>query len=258
MASPTLWDADLVAVVDRRLDVLDALDRPREKRDLLDHVDVSRSTLDRAIRELEALGLVARDGGYHLTVTGRLVRELFDGLLSDLDDVGAARELLEHLPRDAPMSPAMLRGARVEVADDLSPTSVLDPVFELFREAERMRAFSVAISRPDYADEIRDFIRSGDLAVECIYTPELVAFARENRANFASFVEESPVDPHVHHELPYALRVADLPDGRTVAITVYDDEWTPRGVLVNDSESACDWADEVFERYLETADPLEP
>lgn len=258
MASPTRWDADLVTVVERRLDVLDALDQPREKRDLLDDVDVSRSTMDRAIRELESLGLVDRNDGYHLTVTGRLVFELFEGLFSDLDDVGAARELLGHLPRDAPMSPAMLRGARVEVAESPSPTSVLEHVLELFREAERMRAFSVAISRPDYADDIRDILLSDELPVECIYTPDIVEFGRENRENFEEFVAEAPVDPYVHPDLPYALRLADLPDGKAVAITIYDEVWTPRGVLLNDTDAAYDWAADLFERRREAADPLEP
>lgn len=258
MGSPTRWDADLVTVVERRRDVLDALHQPREKRDLLDDLDISRSTMDRAIRELESVGLVDRDDGYHLTVTGRLVVELFDGLGSDLDDVGATRELLEHLPRDAPMSPAMLRDARVEVAESPSPTSVLEHTLELFEDAERMRSFSVAISRPDYADDIRDILRSDELAVECIYTPDIVEFGRENRENFGEFVANAPVDPYVHPDLPYALRIADLPDSTAVAVTIYDEAWTPRGVLLNDTDAAYDWAEDLFERRKEAADPLEP
>lgn len=251
------WGPELVAVVNRRLDVLAALEEPRAKRDLLAALDVSRSTLDRAVRELESLDLVARDEGYHLTVTGRLVLELYRGLLADLDDVAAARELLGSLPRDAPMSPAMLRGAEVAVVDGPSPTSVLDHVFELFERAEQMRVFSVAMSRPDYADRIREHLRTDALAVECIYTPEIVEFGREERDGFPGFLEEVPVEPYVHGDLPYALRVATLPEGQAAAITVYDDDWTPQGVLLNETREAYLWADDVFERYRAAADPLE-
>jgi predicted transcriptional regulator len=252
------WGPELIAQVNRRLDLLAALEEPQHKRDLMAELDVSRSTLDRAVRDLESLGLVARDDGYHLTVTGQVVLELFEGVVADLDDVAAARELLGALPRDAPMSPAMLRGARVEVADGPSPTSVLGDVLELFERADRMRAFSVALSRPDYADRIREVVAEEDTPVECVYTPALVEFARENRENFAEFVEEAPVEPYVHAELPYALRVANLPEGRAVAITVYDDDWMPRGVLLNDTIEACLWAEDVFERYREAAAPLDP
>lgn len=252
------WGPELVSVVNRRLDVMAALEHPRQKRDLLSELDVSRSTLDRAVRELESLDLVSREEGYHLTVTGRLVLELYRGLLADVDDVAAARELLASLPRDAPMSPAMLRGAEVTVADGPSPATVVEDAFELFERAERMRVFSVAMSRPDYADRIRERLRQGDVAIECIYTPEIVEFGRENREGFPEFLEEVPVEPYVHENLPYALRVATLPEGRAAAITVYDDDWSLQGVVVNDSMEACLWAEDLFEHYRAAADPLEP
>ncbi|MFT4964042.1 MAG: putative transcriptional regulator, partial [Halobacteriales archaeon] len=46
---------DLLSVLERRADVLDALmDGPEQKRGLVKTLNVSRSTVDRAIRKLEA------------------------------------------------------------------------------------------------------------------------------------------------------------------------------------------------------------
>jgi predicted transcriptional regulator len=252
------WGPELVAVVNRRLDVLAALEQPRAKRDLLADLDVSRSTLDRAVRELESLDLVSRDEGYHLTVTGRLVLELYRGLLADLDDVAAARALLGSLPPDAPMRPAMLRGARVEVAEDPAPAAVLDPVFERLEGAERLRVFSVAMSRPDYTDRTRQQVVGEGVELECIYSRAVLEFLRENRDGYPGALESAAIDRYVRDYLPYGLTVATLPDDRFVAVTVYDESARPRGVVVNDTPAACRWADDVFERYREAAESLDP
>jgi len=251
-------DLDVVAVVNRRIDVLEALDAPTAKRDLVGELDHSRSTVDRAIRELDSLGLVSRNDGYRRTLAGTLVLESFREFLADLEHVAAAGEVLLALPPTAPMSPAMLRGARVEVAEGPSPTAVLDPVFELFERAERVRTLSVAMTRPDYADRVRELVAAGTLEVEVVYSDELVDFARESRDGFASFVAGNAIEPYVHPDLPYELRIASLPDGHAVAVVAYDDELAPRGFIRNDSAEAYRWATSVFERYREEAEPLAP
>jgi predicted transcriptional regulator len=252
------WGPELVAVVNRRLDVMAALEQSRAKRDLLADLEVSRSTLDRAVRELESLGLVSRGEGYHLTVTGRLVLELYRGLLADLDDVAAARELLGSLSRDAPVDPAMLRGARVEVAENPAPAAVLDPVFDRLEDARRLRVFSVARSRPDYTDRTREQLVDEGVELEVVYSRPVLEFLLENREWYPEALEGAAVDRYVRESLPYGLTIATLPDDRFVALVVYDEASRPRGVVVNDTPAACRWADEVFERYRETAEPLEP
>jgi predicted transcriptional regulator len=248
---------DVMTVVDRRSDVLAALAEPKAKRDLVAELDRSRSTGDRAVRELAAEDLVVCEDGYRRTAAGRLAFELYEALLADLDSVAAASELLRPLPSAAPMSPAMLRGARIEVAEAPSPSTVVDPVYELFTRAEAVQAFSVAVARPDYADDIRDRLLAGEFEVECVYEEGVVEYARAEREGFAEFVADAPVEPYVHPDLPYALRLFDLPEGRTAAITVYDDEQLPKGVVINGSPEACEWAAAVFDRYRDAAAALE-
>lgn len=248
---------ELVEVVSRRLDVLATLDEPKHKRDLVAALDLSRSTLDRAVRELDAHGLVAREDGYRRTVTGRIALELFQELLADLEATTDAGELLRPLPQDAPMSPAMLRGATVYVAEPPSPTAVLDPLLELYEDAERLRGFSAARSRPEIGDRFYDLLTEEGVQADTVYDASLVEHVVENDDRYDELLSLESLQLRVHPDLPYSLVVVTGPDGETAFVVLYDDDASLRGCLVNDSTDACRWAEEVFERYRAEAEPLD-
>jgi len=65
------------------------------KHELVDELDHSRSTVNRAIDELEAAGLVAGEtDGYRTTLTGRLLAQSYRRFLTVAADVDAASETL--------------------------------------------------------------------------------------------------------------------------------------------------------------------
>lgn len=245
----------MVRVVNRREQLLAALTEPRHKRDLVEELDLSRSTLDRAVRELETLGLIERDHRYVLTVTGRLVLERFDELLAEFDDIAAARQLLGALSRDAPMSVSMLRGAEVRRADQPTQPQVLDPVKELFDRAERIMGFSVAETNPEFSEGPQGELDTDGVDLAVVYDRTLVEHLRAD-GRLEPVMERERFDAHVHPDVPYGLGVVTTADGETVFLVVYDDDWTLRGLLVNDAPEACRWATDVFERYREAAEPL--
>lgn len=249
-------DPDLVEVVNRRADVLDALADPRRKRDLVAELGRSRSTIDRAVRELDALGLVARDDGYHRTVAGRLVLELYRGFLSDLDDVAAASGVLRPLPPDAPMSLAMLRGASIHVADHPSPAAALDPLLDLYDRAERIRGLSIARTRPELGDRLYELLTEEDAEAEVVYDYSLADHLLETDPRYEELVALESFSLSRHPDLPYGLGIVTSPSGDTAFLIAYDDESTVQGVVVNDTPAASNWAGGVFERYRAEADPL--
>jgi len=82
------------------------------KHELVDELDHSRSTVNRAIDELEAAGLVAGEtDGYRTTLTGRLLAQSYRRFLTVAADVDAASETLAPLGPDIALSPAALRDA---------------------------------------------------------------------------------------------------------------------------------------------------
>lgn len=253
------WDGEVVAVVNRRADLMAALRSPRDKRDLLEELDVSRSTLDRSIRELETLGLVTRSDGYRLTATGRLAFELFDGFLGDLQDVVGAEELLRTLPPDAPLSPALLRGATVTVAEPPSPVRAIDPVDEVVAEADRLKGLSVAATRPESVIEDFESRVEAGATFEWVLTDEMAAYIREEHAGAVGRLRETGrFELYRIDDVPYGLVLVTADDRRHTCVIVYDDDHTLRGAIVNDGLEAYSWAEHVYETYRADAEPLDP
>lgn len=254
-----VWERDreVVGVVNRRLELLAALEERQHKRDLLEELDVSRSTLDRAVRELETLGLVARDDGYQLTATGRLVCELFEGFLADLEDVAAAGDLLRPLPPDVPLSPVLLRGATVEEAEPPSPVRAFAPIDDLIADCDRARGFAVAATRPvDLLDRLERRVADG-ARFEWLFTPEMADYLRETHAErLATLRDSGRFDAHVREGLPYGLGLVVVGDRHYTYVTLYDDDHTVRGAIVNDGIEAYSWAEHVYRSYREDATPM--
>ncbi|ELY85591.1 transcriptional regulator [Natrialba taiwanensis] len=94
----------LLALVDRRESLLRHLvTTPAHPSDLAAALECSRSTVDRALSELQDATLVERDpdrSSYHLTVAGELALEEFSQFSMRLERTAAASSLLASLPTD--------------------------------------------------------------------------------------------------------------------------------------------------------------
>jgi predicted transcriptional regulator len=68
------------------------LDGPKDKQEFVEELDVSRSTVDRAVRELEALEFIEyRNASYCLTLYGQLVVQEYQAFESSIEEVCAAQ-----------------------------------------------------------------------------------------------------------------------------------------------------------------------
>jgi len=252
-------DSEFVDVVNRRADLLAALAAPREKRELVAELGLSRSTVDRALRELESMGLVTRWDGYRLTIPGRLVAELYAEFTDALADVLPATDLLSVLPPDAPLDYAMLDDGTVEPAEPPAWTKPLDGVLTLIGRADRMRVMFPTISRSEFVEAYYEATVDGGLPLDMVVTPELADYlgtAHDERIremlardHFGLFVTE-----HV----PYGLGVGRSPDGASTALAVYGSGGEFRGLVRNEGLEAYVWAHEVVTEFRDAADQATP
>ncbi|QWC19805.1 tetratricopeptide repeat protein [Halorubrum sp. 2020YC2] len=149
--------SELVGVVERRLDFLERLAaEPLRKHELVDALGHSRSTVNRAIDELEAAGLVAGEtDGYRTTLSGRLLANAYREFLTVADDLSAAGDVLDPLGADADVSAAILRGAetyRAAAPDPYRPLEVLD---DALADADAVAAALPAFPYPRVAERLR-------------------------------------------------------------------------------------------------------
>lgn len=246
--------------VARRSGVLGALDGATlSKPDLEERLHISRSTIDRAIRELETAGLVERaEGSFTATTTGRLAIREYESLASHLDSVELATRLLDHVPfGDAP-TPAALEGAEYHWPEPPEPGRVLDPIVDILERSESFRAFSRAVSDPELLGDIQREVVEGGLDVEFVYSESMIEHLRSSyvdqlsavraQENFRMFVTES---------LPFGLGVAHGRElGPQLVLIAYGQDGKLRGVLYNDTPAAIAWGEDVFRRYRREATEL--
>lgn len=233
--------SELVGVVERRLDFLERLAaEPLRKHELVDALGHSRSTVNRAIDELEAAGLVAGEtDGYRTTLPGRLLADEYRELLTVAGDLSAAGDVLDPLGADADVSPAIFRDAetyRAAAPDPYRPLEVLDgaladadavaaalPAFPYPRVAERLRRTAVGGGTVDLALAERAYRHGADR-----FADDLGAVARREGCRIAT------VD---------AVDVGVVAADGVALLLVFDDDGTLHGAASSTDPEALAWAE---------------
>lgn len=251
--------ADLVDVLASREDVLTALESgPRDIRDLRDDLDCSRSTVYKAVRELQSRELVeGSDGGYELTLLGRVLYRRYRTFIVETGNVLDYRALLSALPPDLPLDPSIFSNATVTVADRMSPDKPVDALESFIGEAERFRCFA-PVQRARYYAYAQDLIES-EVRIEMVTRSEVVEYAIANHPDEMREILESPVTTHYETDdpLPFGLVVVDEPE-RRVGVTLYDAQSHLRGFVASDDPRAYEWGEETYRSYRERATKLVP
>lgn len=248
-------DDELVTLLSRRTDLLAELaERPRSKRDLVASVDASRSTVDRAIRELEAIGAVETTDGCSITTSGRLLLDAYERFSRTSDAVLRRQALLDHLPTDAPLDPVVLDDAEVVVGDAGARYRPGRRMSDLLADAERVAGLARAHTQPNAADVYRRKVLGEGMSMEIVFARDMyeaIAIDEERR----EILESEHVTAYTLEDVPYGLFLVEQPDRRLACLLVYDAENVLRGLVVADGDPALRWAEGIYERFRERADP---
>lgn len=250
---------EVMAVIARRGRVLRAVDTEGvQKRTLVDELDVSRSTIDRSIRELEAVGFIERadGGGYRRTLPGQLALSEYDEFASRIDGVVSSLDVLSLLPVDAPCDTRILHDSTVVLAERHSPHVPVNHLSDLVARSTKIWSIAPAVL-PQQVSVYHDRLTSGDLTAQLTLTDAVVerlvsAYEMELSEALATGALEIR---RTDESLPYSLVAAETTDGPEMGLLVYADSGV-RGFIGNDDPDAVEWAREQVETYWESAVPL--
>jgi predicted transcriptional regulator len=242
------------AVVVRRSDLLAALETgPLSKTELVDRLDVSRSTVDRAVRELESYGFVRRtDGGVALAGSGRLVGRAVDRFERRLSELAQLQVLLEFVDTDDFALPAVVfESSDVYMNDRYEAENVASAIPPRIRNAERIDAVSKALSSTRSAKTIYEAIVEEGVTFRSVYAVSMASFIKawgsEERRRMA---ETGNYEAYVtQRDVPVSVFNFTFADREEIAIFVYDDQSNLIGVVVNDDPEAVAWGREVYRDY---------
>lgn len=254
------FPADLVSLFARRDALLRSLaDGPVRKSDLVDRLDVSRSTIDRSVRELTAAGVIERgDAGYELTLRGRLLFEEYQRFHDRARGVDRSDGILEVLPADAPVDPVLLADATVTESTRRAPYEPVEAHLELVTSATSMRLVSTAATG-QYVDVVRQRVVDGGMEVSVACAPHVLdRLVAEYSDALQEAFETGRVElRELESSPPFSLAVVDHADGRCVSVLVYADDGI-RGHLRNDDPAAVEWGEAFFERHWTRGDRVGP
>ncbi|POG56558.1 helix-turn-helix transcriptional regulator [Haloferax marisrubri] len=230
-------------------------ERPRDKRELADDLDTSRSTVDRVVRDLLDAGVVERvEGRYQLTCVGRCALGAYDECLDSLRGVHAGRDLLSMLPADAPLELAFLTGATVHTSSPNIPDSAIRELFSSIESAEHVYGVApvalVGQLRPFY-----ETATAGGTVVEMIIDDELFDRLVAVPTSRAVIVDQIRHESVTLYRGKVPFRFGLWATESEAGVVVYTDTGVG-GVARNDTEDAVEWANGQFETLRENAERL--
>lgn len=250
--------SETVELLARREQLLAALiEQPRDKRSLTDCCAFSRSTVDRAIRELEARGLVTRrDGSYAVTQTGRLLYQSYCEFTDRTAALSDAQELLDCLPCDLELPTAVIVDADVEYRQPPTPYRPVLTWLEQLDGAVRVRGLVRSISYAETPGTFAEHVLDG-MEYEPVYEETVAAFlAEDHDGERDRMVESGRYHPYEVESVPFAMHLIEYEDDAVVSIGCYDDAGLV-GILTNDRPEAISWAESYYESFRADATPIE-
>ncbi|MBX0324820.1 hypothetical protein EGH21_17475 [Halomicroarcula sp. F13] len=256
MPRPSGGDLDLATVLTERRSYLRALiEQPRSKRDLESAVASSRSTLDRALRDLADANLARyEDGVWTPTLLGWCSYRAQETYRDHLTTLAEAAPLLNNLPVDGSVGCAFLDDADVYEADPAMPDAVIQTLLESVEHATEVCAATPVVVT-GFAEEFYDCVRIGDN-----YTLEMVLPAKVFEQVYVAFptlTNELMSDGNVRlyrASIPFSFGLW-IADADEVGIVVFTEQGLG-GILVNDTDDALDWATDQYERAKQDAEPV--
>lgn len=260
--------ADVQKCLRSRSHFLCRLRRPRQKCELAREIEESRSTIDRALRELENAGLVEREGaGYRTTLAGELALAEYERYTARLDGLTELRAVLDGLPMDEPLDGALFEGAEASLPGQCSPHEPVDALTTFLSEADHARVIGTAVI-PKYVDLYYERIVEEDMTAEFVLFEGVVEWVLSRREVEAMEIirTDGVTVAETTADLSFSLVITEYDDtdandvrhgrsDRAVGVMLYEDG-SHVGFVHNDACEAVAWAEDLFERVADAAVPL--
>lgn len=250
---------DAVDLLVRREPFLDRLaEAPAEKPALVNDLDVSRSTVDRAIRELRVEGLVERqDDGFALTHYGGVSFRCFRQFVRGVDTVRRSRESLQHLPPSVDLPPAFFRDGTILSArggDERKPAAFLRDLLanadELWTVTESPHFELISLAQQRVIEEEMRFnlIHSLDTVERLrIHYPDVLE----------STLRSGYLDLYASEEVPPFGLIKATAEQETVVLVLYGQKGETETVVITETCAAATRFDEFFREQRSDASRIE-
>lgn len=231
---------DVVETVRKRGSLIERLDgEPLDRRALNREMDISRSTVYRALDELASSQLLRQDEGkYQTTPFGALVNREYQRFVDTVEALHELRKAVGILPPAKFFDPIVLVDAEIKAATKQVPDKPLLCLQELLADTS-----SVRVTTPTHSWQVFGLLNErleDGMSVEVIL----------DESNVESRVTE--VLDHarcttIHRAIqpPFVLVLVDEPETE-MGVVIVDEIGRPEAMIRNRTGAATDWADSLF------------
>lgn len=252
---PSHVATEVVDTTLKRIDLLECLlDGPTDKRTLEDEVPVSRSTVDRAVRELEVLELVEYcSEGYAITPVGEIVTGECADLLETVDVALELEEFVRWLPlSEFHLDLEALADAELLVPDPSNPYAMIDRHVQLVKETDHGRGMLPLTGLHAYEAAHENVVERG-ARTELVVEPDVAEVMLSDPAFEELTIEmlgTGRFDLSVYDgTIPYFVGVFD---DETVQMGV-DADGEPRALVETTEVDVVSWAHATIDEYAQQA-----
>jgi predicted transcriptional regulator len=224
------------------------------KRELKSTLEVSDSTLNRAIRCLEEEGIIrCQNGDYTVTSYGRFVLSEYERLADRYDTFNDAKPLLRELESDTLLDREAIQNADVILADYPDPRAPITKLENLVEGHQSITALTSVI-QPRFLNRMYEYLKQGTVEVDLIMETDQVEHL------FASY---DWVRDMMDLQSCTIRRIEDSPDLGVVLVDedyiwigVYGQDNTILGAILNDTSPAIEWGREILQEYRSEGNPV--
>ncbi len=246
-------EVDAIKVVARRIDFLEQLQkRPSYKPGLVDSLSHSRSTVDRAVNELEREGLIKREqDGYVTTQSGRLAAERYRLFMDEAQTILESKSVIDAVPPNWNLPIELFADARVTSVD--GPYGVFGHITDVMKTDGQYRVMLPQLVDSRHVRLWHARVLRQGLGVELLASSSLLTGLREEFPELSNELAET--DSFVAHSVdapPYGLVLGatesdQIANSETVLMITYDDQGVA-GVITTTNPAAVAWATEQYDR----------
>lgn len=249
--------SDLLGVVEHRVEFLDFLEtNSADKRTLIDELGHSRSTVDRAVRELEAFNLITyQDGEYTATLCGELAKEEYKQVTNHLECLCELQPFLQWMPNHVfDLDLDWLTDAELWLPEPANPYAMVNRHVNQLKQTTELRALLPLVGSHAH-EAVREIVYEEDADVELVVEPA-AADTLQSKTGFADTFEKLAIHNQYRvfvydGSIPCYIGVLD----DLVQIGV-DDDGEPRAILESPSDNVRDWAEQKYTEYKQQAKQL--
>lgn len=255
--TPPDTEIETVEVLLHRSGIMECLlEETLDKPALVDALDVSRSTVDRGVRELETNGLITyAEGRYTATTLGEFATEQFFDLVETVRIGTRLEPFLRWVPADSfDLDLQYLSDADLFVPRPNDPYAMINRHVKVVENAREHRVVLPLVGLHGM-EAVHEAVVENEGESEAIVAPGVAETFQSNpnyTPLFEALVASGRFDVFEYDgDIPYFVGILD----ETVQIGV-DEEGEPRALVETTADEVYEWAEEQVERYKQQSKRL--